>query len=154
MSKSKEWNEKSTSSTKPKNQKRGIRALHLLRDCSDQNWTQRRSHASQTLANFWRKPKSNIIRRTKGKRTLLKFQQNIKISPKNTRRDAHVSKTILPQLGRAKTYLSQRTENTSKKFRKKLSKNYFLMKFFGKSHSAENLAESFTLAKRFDENKF
>ena len=50
---------------------------------------------------------SNIIRRTKGKRSMLKFHQfySAKKYPKGW---AQVSKTILPQLKTAKTHLPQR----------------------------------------------
>ena len=70
-------------------------------------WTQRRSCASQTLANFWRENQiSSIIRRTKGKRTILFHQfYSAKKCPKGY---AHDSKTIPPpQLETAKSPYSQ-----------------------------------------------
>ena len=71
-------------------------------------------------------------------------------SAKNMVRDTHKSRK--PQVETEKKHLSQpETFFKKRKNREKIrnfSKN-FLKKVSGKSHSAENLEQSFTLAKRF-----
>ena len=133
---------------------REIQKPKLFHVLSPETSTKRRSRASQRLAkkvvNFSKENRlSSIIRTTKGKRTImLKFHQFY--SPKNTRKDTHKSrKPIFPNWKQQKTHLSQRKKK--QKIEKKI-RNFpklFLTKVSGKSHSAENVEESFTLAKRF-----
>ena len=108
-------------------------------------------HLRRRLRTFEENQISKIIRRTKCKMTLLKF--HIFTAPKNTRRDTHESrKPFFPNWKQQKTHLSQ-TETFKKKQKNKgknrIFRKKFLKKVSGKSHSAENLEQSFMLAKRF-----
>ena len=80
----------------------------------------------------------------------LKFHQFY--SAKNTRRDTHkCRKPFFPNWKQQKTHLSQPEtflKNTKRRKKSNFSKS-FLKKVRGKSHSAENLEQSFMLAKRF-----
>ena len=86
--------------------------------------TQRRSRALQTLAKKIANKISNIIRSTKGKRTLLlKFHQFY--SAKNTRSDTHNSrKPFFPKWKQQKTHLSQ-PKKFQKKTKPKKIENFF-----------------------------
>ena len=89
--------------------------------------TQRRSRALQTLAKKVANQISNIIRSTKGKRTLLLTFHQL-YSAKNTRSDTHKSrKPFFPNRKQQKTHLSQ-----PKKFQKKEDRKKFesFRKFF------------------------
>ena len=94
---------------------------------------------------------SHIIQRNKGKRTLLKFRQFY--SAKNNRRDTHKSrKPFFPNWKQQKAIFLNGKPFKKQKLEEKNFRNFskiFLMKISGKSLSAENLEESFTLAKRF-----
>ena len=111
-----------------------------------------RKHLRRRLRTFEENQISKIIRRTKCKMTILKFHQIYSVK-KYTKGYASISKTILPQLETAKKPISLNRKHFKKKQRNKeknfenFSKNF--LKVSGKSHSAENLEQSFMLAKRF-----
>ena len=90
------------------------------------------------LRTFGENQISNIIRRTKGKKTL-EFHQFYIIERQKNRKDTHKSrKAFFPNWKQQKTHLSQRK---TLKIKQKMEE--FL----------ENLEESLTLAKRFVSSK-
>ena len=112
-----------------------------------------RKHLRRKLRTFEENQISNIIRRTKYKRTLLlKFHQFY--SAKNTRRDTHkFQKPFFPNWKKQKTHLPQ--PKTLKKDKEKNVLKCFeiFLMVSGKSHSAEKLEQSFMLAEHFVSGK-
>ena len=114
-----------------------------------------RKHLRRKLRTFEETQISNIIRRAKGKRTLLKFHQFY--SAKKSRRiPINLENNSSPSGNNRKPiFLNRKPLKKNRKLRKffRNFSKFFLMKVSGKSHSAENLEQCFLLAKRFVSSK-
>ena len=99
---------------------------------------------------------SNIIRRTKGKRTL-KFHQFYNIQRQKIPERIHISlenHSSPTENSKKPIFFNEKPLKKNRKLRKnflKFSKIFLIVS--GKSHSAKNLEESLTLAKRFVSGK-